>query len=263
MTQTPFNFTAGMGRVCRLAEQIVQSLPMAAGRLLRQDATIASGTPVEKTVGEFLQALPEPTCCYSVVASQDGQIHGAGYVEVSPELALGVIDLLLSGATAGTATPKRPLTSIDRQVLRRFVEQICGCLGPDSPDGDGPRIQLAVPNSKSPLPLPGQSALCLTFEMRIGACRGEIHLALTGEAVGWLTPDDSAQPAPGEAELSVIIEEDLGSQELAPLGAGDILVTDLAADGEVLVRVDGVAKFAGRLGQHNGHRAVTITRKLD
>jgi flagellar motor switch protein FliM len=56
---------------------------------------------------------------------------------------------------------------------------------------------------------------------------------------------------------------DLSPEELARMEAGDILSTDSDADGEVIVRIDGVPRFAARLGSADGRRAITITRRLD
>ena len=46
------------------------------------------------------------------------------------------------------------------------------------------------------------------------------------------------------------------------LAVGDVLATDIATDAEVIIRVAGVPKFAARLGQFKGRRAIVITRKL-
>ncbi len=69
--------------------------------------------------------------------------------------------------------------------------------------------------------------------------------------------------APPAVTLAAIIEETgHGHEEIESLAPGDLLVSDLSPDGEIILTLDGVPAFAARLGQYNGHRAVTITRKL-
>ena len=62
---------------------------------------------------------------------------------------------------------------------------------------------------------------------------------------------------------AAIQETGLYVHDISNLAKGDLLVTDASAGGEVIVTVNGKPRFAGQLGQYNGHRAVTITRKLD
>ena len=56
---------------------------------------------------------------------------------------------------------------------------------------------------------------------------------------------------------------ELDGKDLAALAAGDVLVTDAPADGEIVVRVDGRDRFAGRLARWGDRSAVYVTRKLD
>jgi flagellar motor switch protein FliM len=82
--------------------------------------------------------------------------------------------------------------------------------------------------------------------------------------------DEAALPPPaatsgaGPLELTAALEDiAIDERELAGLAPGDIIATEVAADGEVIVRIGGIPKFAARLGTSNGHRALTITRRLD
>jgi hypothetical protein len=74
---------------------------------------------------------------------------------------------------------------------------------------------------------------------------------------------DSAPAADTVRLVAAIQETGRYVKDLSNLAKGDLLVTDVSAGGEVIVTVNGVPRFAGQLGQYNGHRAITITRKLD
>ena len=72
-------------------------------------------------------------------------------------------------------------------------------------------------------------------------------------------PTASATLALSAAVAGILI----AAQELAGLAAGDIIATDTPADGEVILRIGGIPKFAAKLALADGRRALTITRRLD
>ena len=79
-----------------------------------------------------------------------------------------------------------------------------------------------------------------------------------------MPPLIGSAPTPDTVTLVAAIEETgHRGQGIFDLAQGDLLVTDASASGEVIVTIDGQPRFAGQLGQYNGHRAVTITRKLE
>ena len=55
---------------------------------------------------------------------------------------------------------------------------------------------------------------------------------------------------------------ELDAADLADLTDGDVIVTDLPTDGEVIVRVGGIPKFAARLQLADGRKTIQITRRL-
>ena len=68
----------------------------------------------------------------------------------------------------------------------------------------------------------------------------------------------------GPLELSVVVQDiAVSHEELSQIESGDILLTDTAEGGEVLVRIAGIPRFYARLGVSNGRRAIQITRRID
>lgn len=80
----------------------------------------------------------------------------------------------------------------------------------------------------------------------------------------FVAADLSQRPQTAPLELSAALEGiTLDQAELAELAEGDIVATDVPADGEVIVRVGGIPKFAARLGTSGGRKLLTIVRRLD
>ena len=52
-----------------------------------------------------------------------------------------------------------------------------------------------------------------------------------------------------------------GLQELLALQPGDVITTTKPAEGDVVLQVEGISKFAGRIGQFHGKRAIRISRR--
>jgi hypothetical protein len=211
----------------------------------------------------------EPTCCFTLTCLHDGAApQYAGQLEFSPELADILIDLLLGGAAQGAnpgppPSPRGTLTALDRHILRPVVELACQALARAL--DRGPAVTLAPAGEQPPEAV--ASAVDLLAELGIRHGRGAIRVSLAPAILGAMAPLADlapAQSAPpeGQAQLCARIEESVSADEVARLKSGDILVTDVPAQGEVIVEVDGKPAFAAHLGQYNGHRALTITRKL-
>jgi len=69
---------------------------------------------------EFLQYLPESTSYHSIAMAP---LNGYCALEVGPSLAFPVVDLLVGGS-GSQATPKRPLTDLEQDILDTIVRLI-------------------------------------------------------------------------------------------------------------------------------------------
>ena len=249
------------GRLCQALEDVLQVRPRAGARRMQ-------------LVGPEALREGEPTCrfelCCRLAAdgtSASGLAEGIAtntsplrpaHLELSPSLADAMIDLLLGAAPRPLVRPRGALTAVDRRLLANVVEHIVqGVNLALAPAG----IRLELPPEPAPQAAGtgrGGLLLDLSLELHLGNCRGTLRLVLAAEALAELCPPG----APGRRlKLTAAVQEPLDEGDLGRLAAGDVLVTDAAA-GEVIVYVDGQPRFAGTLGQYNGHRAVTITRRL-
>jgi flagellar motor switch protein FliM len=185
------------------------------------------------------------------------------WIELPRGVAFVMVDLLLGGRQAGRYVPARRLTEIERRVLLRVIGLAAGAMGRFLPGRVGIEFRAGM---ETPLPSespPGAPATVATFELEILGQVGTMRLCvLAGPEEA--PPLGGARAGDGPLLLTVASEEiDVSADELATLAPGDIVVTDTPADGEVIVRVAGIPKFAARLGACDGRPAITITRKLN
>jgi len=211
----------------------------------------------------------EPTCRFAVPAD-----HPRLAVCFSPSLAEALLDLLLGG-DGQVCKPRGPLTVLDRQLLGPLVEQIAGLASPElpprpmengrnSPTGTvaaGGDARVTRMQSSWPHPQAGEDTASCVVALRV-------RLAEAALAMWLVWPCDAGTlaaallPQAEDVELAAVIRESADRTALAGLADGDLLVSDVAPDGEILVTLGGIPRFAATLGQSNGKRAVTITRKL-
>ncbi len=230
---------------------------------------------------EFLAGVEERSCCYAL---RDSGTPAAEPIlaEFTPPIAFPILNCLLGGTSEDAFLPRRPLTMIERRLLRRVAEAVGQALsaalpqmipGPltaealESEYGGIERTQasgLVAGGAASAKNCEGTEAQMLVagFELALDRQQGVMRLCLCpGLLPATATPSPAVRQSP--LEISAALGEvRIEAQDLSQLTVGDILTTDAGADGEVIIRVAGIPKFIGRLGTCNGRRAVTIVRKL-
>jgi len=251
-----------------------------ASRLLNTPAAVKPAALQCLSYGQYVGSIEDHSSCWLMNCPA-----GAVWVEVDSRLAAGLVDLLLGG-TGRPAQLGGPLTEIDRTMLAGFVHLAVDLLGATLrtrieadvevrqdalQPGGGTRPAQAASATKAGLPGPDQSFRRASFDVRVAGLAGAVRWGLPAELGDMLFAAATSEPAapPNRPEgagskLSVVAPaSSISPEQLAGLAAGDVLVTDVEADGEVIVRIDGEARFTGRLGTRNGKKAVVITRPLD
>jgi flagellar motor switch protein FliM len=215
------------------------------------------------SVQGFRRNVQEPTCCYTLTArSSRGGPESEVWVDVGGEIAHPVLEALLGGGGGRVAATDRPLTAVERRLLRRLPQAVGECLTAALVRA-GVSVELSQPSVRSGA-APGGLAAVLTFRLSSRGADGAMRVALPAALVEAMLPAGLAQRGQWAAiELSAALPDtSLPASEAAALEVGDILTTDTPPDGEVTVRLAGVAKFTARLGACDGRRAITITRPL-
>lgn len=261
----------------RLQDGFAQRFGARAGALAGTELTVTSGGWTMQSYAEFLAHLAEHTCCHILAAraaAGDGAPGAAAgapvghvWVEIDRPLAFAMIDALLGGGEH-TCIPDRALTGVERGLLRRVVD-VAGASLAEAWPGPAPvafeGVGQRALGARAGLGHVDQPVMVLAFRLAVSGQAGTLRLCLPRSM---LLPRGAAEAATrrvsGPIEISVVTPEvTLSPSDLADLAAGDILTTDMPADGEVIVRVAGIPKFCGRLGTCNGRRAVTITRRIN
>ncbi len=223
----------------------------------------------------FSHNVQEPTCRYVLLASPPVEAGADGDrqapprridLEFAPEIAWAIIDMLLGGP-AGAAAPKvAPLTTIERRVLRSMAEVVAECLSRSCGlrSADYVRV-VGEADAGQATAADDERAVLLTFRLTCRGADGAMRICMPADVLDEILAAPSAGASCQAAiELTAILPDaSLSAEQAEALLPGDIVVTDTPPDGEVTIRLAGVAKFAGRLGVCNGRRAVTITRRLE
>ena len=226
----------------------------------------------QRRLSEFLAALADGSCRYVLATTARRGTSRAGRgrpavaaVSFSPEIAFAIVDRLLGASGPAANVPSRAPTEVDRRVLRSVAAAAAEALSTVWPAADAPGFAVA-PGAFGPEALLPDGTdgpvVVVSAAVALGRHVGAVRLGIPGSIAA--ADADRRQPpaASGPLELAVCLPAEIGADELAQLAPGDVLITDSPADGEVVVRLAGIPKYAARLGSADGKRAVRITRKL-
>lgn len=215
-------------------------------------------------------------------------LRGIGVLEISPSLALSLLDRLMGGPGEAN-TPARELTEIEiallGQISQLLTEAWCAhwagwkelkptLIGHES---DPRYLQTSPPES---------TLLAATFTAQIGDSTGQIRLALPFATLEPLlqkiraelkpptetpatppTPPPAASWNPALDHVNISLSADLPGPQitarmLQTLKVGDVLSLPAEASDQVQLRLGNLARFAGRLGTRDDHWAVEVLRAL-
>jgi len=230
------------------AEKFAAEFSAGAAALLRVQTSVRPAGVELLFPGQYQSAITEPTCCFLLGGFIGQEMAQVGRLEFSPQLASSMVDVLLGGPSQRKVG--HSLTVVDRHVLGPVVDRAClDCRG-----AFGTALELL--EGVWPMPNEKLCAALVIFQIYIGDLQGTLKLSILESAL------ESAKVGNIHVEISAVIEEQLEAAQLEGIGMGDIIATETSPQGEVVVCVGGVKKYYARLGQLNGKRAITITRKI-
>ncbi len=235
---------------------------------------------------EFIRSIANPTCI-SLLAMNP--LEGNALLEISPNLSFTIVDRLLGGM--GKEIKKnRELTEIEQTLLRRVIDRVCEGLKeswrnvvPIDPETETLETN---PQMFLQLYLPSEMVILMTFEVNIGDNSGSTSLCIPYVVLepvvqnlssrSWF----SATRKPAEVEKARRnVEMRIKGVELdvvAALGKTQLLVKDILnlQEGDVVplgvkakelipVFVGGEARFLGKPGIYEKHRAIQVHKTLE
>ncbi len=234
---------------------------------------------------EFILSISNPSCIY--VFDLEGT-DGTGIMEVSPQLALSIVERLLGGNTETTRKP-RTITPIEQAVMRGIIEHALADLQTawrsiaelnfqySRLETEADFVQIA-PSS--------EIVVVISFDVNVGMHSYLMNLCfptfaledvltrLNRQQISTLSVQSPHRMRENMAvmkqqiahtHLQIIAE--LGKsaitvEELLKLKVGDVIRTTTHIDQEIEVSIDGKRKLAARPGTSDGKKAIRIIRQL-
>jgi flagellar motor switch protein FliM len=252
----------------RKGQDFAREFSAAAGGLLRTPVQVRLVASAPVSAKDFAASVEEPSCLYRLVGPNPAAASDAeAFAELAPPIAFALVDRLFGGTGTGEPSAERPLTSMERKALARVMDLVSTCLH----KACGETSALGVTGDASGecmdrLSRDDRPHLCLTVELCLDGRAGTLRICGCPVSASAAKEPSATRPAASQGPLELTVsppEVYLAEEELAGLAAGDIVETETPVDGEVIVRVAGIPKFAARLGISEGKRCITILRRLD
>jgi flagellar motor switch protein FliM len=259
-------------------ETFARQLSTVLATTLRAGASSAFGKVEQLTYDEYVRSLPNPS--YMVILSLN-PLPGAALLQFPLPITFAAIDRLLGG-TGDAASPKRPLTEIEQNLMRSVVDRALREL--EYAYETLVRVEAEIVQQEfnpqfAQIAAPSDMVLVVSFEMRIGEKRGNaticVPFATLSPVLESLASQTLFQDQRGEdpvlwqqklesALYTVPVETcvrfdavGLTSDEIVALKVGDIVPLNHPVDRPLSVTVDGVRSYDGVSGRR-GKRLATL-----
>jgi len=259
-------------------ETFARQLSTVLATTLRAGASSAFGKVEQLTYDEYVRSLPNPS--YMVILSLN-PLPGAALLQFPLPITFAAIDRLLGG-TGDAASPKRPLTEIEQNLMRSVVDRALREL--EYAYETLVRVEAEIVQQEfnpqfAQIAAPSDMVLVVSFEMRIGEKRGNaticVPFATLSPVLESLASQTLFQDQRGEdpvlwqqklesALYTVPVETcvrfdavGLTSEEIVALQVGDIVPLNHPVDRPLSVTVDGVSCYDGVSGRR-GKRLATL-----
>ncbi len=241
-------------------------------------------TPEQLTYSEFIHSLPSPTC-FNLLSAPP--LNGQMCLELSPLIVFPIVDRLLGGSNTEIFIPQRPLTSIELRLVHRITERALDNLSEAWSELVKVKFEIVGTESNPHLVqivAPNETVVVLGFEIKIGARAGTMSICIPFNVIepvisklatqswraysrGASTQDQLRNITQNIRHATVEVRAYLGEtrmtvDETLGMALGDVIKLDKLVDRDFVIQIEGKNKYAGRLGQLRGNRALQITRKV-
>jgi flagellar motor switch protein FliM len=262
-------------RLRRMADEVCDVITARALTDLSMTVHVEPLEMRETTWREAQRVPAEEAITTTIEASGGGVLH----LVMDPALASTLVERLL-GAEPDPSLPPRPLTAIDRSLLRRVNELIVRSWDQLWADATGTHLYPGQAQPHRMLALAHEVAeptLLLAFQVRIGGAYSVLHVLLPQATVQPVsaqlsrpssrgTLDDPAanqavQHRLGQAGVQVHVRMgsvQLSAATIAALHPGDRVPLGTTPEAPAKLVVDGITVQHGHVGRSGGRRAVQI-----
>lgn len=260
-----------------LHDYFAHSLSYSLSAYLRAFVEVNLKSVEQMIYSDFLQSLPDPTVFCSISMPT---FDSNAAMEISPNLVLPVIDILLGGSGQ---PPKqvREITDIEQKIIEGFIAVVLRDLKEAWKSFQELDLKLEELGTKPHLLQiipPGETIVVISFEIKVGENRGNMNLGIPSvllkvirhrldQAVSLKRKHAQA----GESyrikklieKVPLIITGEIHGgfltvEELIRLEPGDVIRFPKHVDDPVLVAVDGVVKLTADVVTTGNRRALQI-----
>ena len=230
---------------------------------------------------EFLKLLPDPTLFSSVgMRPMDNNLA----LELNPTLVFPMIDMLLGGPGSPPAGA-RNLTEIEiniiEGVIRLAIRDLKDAWRPIMDlefylEGTGTKPQMFQIVS------PGETVVAIGMEMRIGENAGMMNICIPSRMLKvmrnkfdqqWNIKRQKAAGSEAERILTLlkpagmklaghVRNSNLTVEDLLRISVGDVIQLNQRVDDPVVLCVDGVPKYLGRIMARRGKKTLEVIREI-
>lgn len=235
------------------------------------------------TYSEFIMSISNPSCIYVFNMSP---LEGNAIIEINPSLVFFIIDRLFGGQ-GRPSEENRELTRIEQNVIVNIVNRALRDLAViwEHVGIFKPGIESYETNPQFVQIVPaGETVILISLEVKMQNSSGLMSIcypyillenvitSLSNETWGGVKVRDgkrSETPLYNELQQmsvgvsAVIGETKVSIRDFLQLQQGDILCLDKNADSDIMVKVGGKTKMAGKTGMIGRHKAIEITEILE
>ena len=261
-----------------LHENFVRNLGSSLSAYLRSYLTVNLISVEQLSYGEFIEALPSPTCLVSLSLRP---YDGSALIELNPSLIFPIIEIILGGKGRSGGNLSREITEIEQSLLETLFRIILNDLK-EAWKGvtviDFKIEAVATEPQMLQILAPNEAVVAVSIEIRLGESSGTLNLAIPSINIKMIGQKFDQQwslrkTEPTEAEQQRVVNlirsstvnldavlrgPSLMVKDLLELDIGDLLRLDHRVDQSIACEINGKAKYSGRLVNSHQKKAFLI-----
>jgi flagellar motor switch protein FliM len=252
-----------------LHERCVPAVAATFTELLRAPTSVTLTRAEQCGFAEFLLGCESPTC-FVLLEAEGGA--GGFAIELGLPILRPMLSRLLGGELEAGASPRRPLTDIEKRLALRVVDVLRRAWQAAWEEIHALRLTVLRVEGEGQAweALTSQDAIIrLEFQIAMGQASGAAHLILPwGFVAGLDVPawrDDllgetgALAAADGTVRLAVnLAEVEVPRSELDGLQVGDLIATDQGVEQPLVVTLNGEPRFHAQPGAVDGRKAIRL-----
>lgn len=267
-----------------LHEAFARNFGASLSGFLRTIVEVKVATCEQMTYAEFIAGLANPTSFNLITADT---LEGTICLEISPLIIYPIIDRLLGGSSQDLFIPQRPMTIIESRLISNVTSR--GLVALSEAWSTVKTLQFSVSATESNPQLvqivpPNEVVVVIGFELKLANRAGTMNLCIPYNVIepvmdklsaqSWFSTSRSQRARGHEHQIGSTLHRatleisgclartTITLSDLLAMSVGDVILTDKPATGEVLLSVEGEAKFMAALGRHRDKLALRISRPV-